>query len=265
MKSIDGTTAFITGGASGIGFAIATSLGRRGVAMAITDIDGAACEKAAASLRADGVNARAYQLDVRSLEQVRDVADRAEADLGRIAILCSNAGVVPGFMPFDEIKPELWRWVLDINLEGMFNVAHVFVPRMKGRDGHMVFTASMAAITAHAGIAAYVTSKHAVLGLADGLRNELRDSPLGVSVLCPGQIATNLTATSRAAAGDEVLEVLGAGTQPQMVGLDPAPVGELVVEGILGDRFYLFTHEGRRGEAEVRAAEQLAAFDLAPF
>ncbi len=265
MKAIEGATAFITGAGSGIGFAIAASIGRRGAAVALSDIDGAACEKAAASLRADGVNAKAYQLDVRDLTQVRAVADQAQADLGQVAILCSNAGVVPGFMPFDEIKPELWRWVIDINFEGMFNVAHVFVPRMKGRDGHIVFTASMAAITAHAGIAAYVASKHAVLGLADGLRNELRDTPLGVSVLCPGQIATNLTTTSRAAASDDVLEVLGVGSQPQMVGLDPAPVGELVVEGILTNRFYLFTHEGRRGEAESRAAEQLAAFDVAPF
>lgn len=264
MKSIDGATAFITGAASGIGFAIAASLGRRGAAVALTDIDGAACDKAAASLRDEGLNVRAYQLDVRDLAQVRSVADRAEAELGRVAILCSNAGVVPGFMPFEAVEPELWRWVLDINLEGMFNVAHVFVPRMKGRDGHIVFTASMAAITAHAGISAYVASKHAVLGLADGLRNELRDSPLGVSVLCPGQIATNLTATSRAA-GAEVIDVLSVDTQPQMVGLDPAPVGELVVDGILQNRFYLFTHQARRGEAEARAAEQLAAFDAAPF
>ena len=115
------------------------------------------------------------------------------------------------------------------------------------------------------GLSPYVASKHAVLGLADSLRNELRGSPLGVSVLCPGQILTNLSETTRAAAPADVAELIDPELQPKMVGLDPAPVGELVVNGILENRFYLFTHGGRRTDAEARTTEMLAAFDAAPF
>ena len=251
MKDLSGRTAFITGGAQGIGLGIARRLAREGVKLAIVDIDTKALEQARMELER-ATRVATYELDVRDRDAYAKVADAVEERLGPVSLLFNNAGVASG-VPVAKMNYEMWDWVLGVNLQGVVNGIQTFLPRMiqRGAGGHVVNTSSGAGLVATNAGFLYTTSKYAVVGMSESLRKELQvaGTGIGVSVLCPGPVATGIVSRSllaRPGARKEInqevqarLEEVDNHLLEHGVGIDA--VGEMVLNGIVNDRPYLFT------------------------
>jgi len=248
MKDLAGRTAFVTGGANGIGLGLARVLLDQGCKVAIADIREDSIEAALASL--DNREVMGVQLDVSSRARFVEVADEVEDRLGPVSLLFNNAGVNL-FRPIDESSYADWDWVLGVNLGGVINGVTTFVPRMKerGLGGHIVNTASMASFLASGSPGIYNCSKFAVRGLSESLRHSLHSHGIGVSVLCPGLVNSEIYRSDeiRTAGTEEG----GHATDPGFVqmlgnvhkfGMDPVEVAEKVVAAIRANRFYIFSH-----------------------
>ncbi len=272
MEKLAGTTALITGGASGIGLGMARAFIAAGLRVAIADINEAALEAATSALPGLGM---AVQLNVTRAAEWEHTLDAVEASLGEVQILCNNAGVAQGrYADGREIRvadmPEaLWRMVLEINATGTFLGAHAMVPRMlaRGRWGHIVNTASTGGLMAPGGIAAYCASKYAVVGLSESMRAELAPSGIGVSVLCPGGVRSNLFASSVAVragvpGASEGMATVGSEAlrTEQAQRMDPVFVGEMVLRAIAGNAMYIIPHPEYLGHIAERHAALVAAF-----
>lgn len=250
---IAGSVAFVSGAASGIGLAIARALHAKGAHVALADVDLGAAQRAATDL---GVRAFALDLDVADRTAWGTARTAVEDALGPVSILVNNAGIGPSLDPLDVTDPEHFDRMIAIKLTGTFNGIHTFVPGMRARGlGHVVNTASMAGLIASARLGPYSASKFAVVGLSEVLRAELEDAGIGVSVLCPGLVATNLGGERRARSG----------AKPINGGIDPAIVGDLVIDGIRENRAYIVTHGEYRSVVRERASRVLEAFDLTPI
>lgn len=266
MRDIAGKTAFVTGGASGIGLAMGRTLAGAGARVVLADIDAEQLEAAASGLRDTGAQAMAVELDV-SDEVSWTRAARAAADFGPVRILCSNAGVGGGSGALETYDPEVWRWVYGVNAHAHLYAARTFLGAMKasGEPAHVVITSSMVAIVPPPISVAYISSKFAALGIALGLRNELAGSAVGVSVLCPGMAATRIVQTTAALrpAGAETGAAASTARAMGSVlasGMAPEAIGERVLKAIREDEFYIFTHPEWRRLAEPQLREVLDAF-----
>ena len=274
MLELKGRTALITGGASGIGLGMARAFMAAGLKVAIADIDEAALAATAPAHPGLGL---AVRLDVTRADAWERAADAVEAALGGIEILCNNAGVAQGrYADGREIQvadmPEaLWRMVMETNATGTFLGARAVVPRMLARGGwgHVVNTASTGGLMSPGGLAAYCASKYAVVGLSEAMRAELAPAGIGVSVLCPGGVRSNLFASSVAVRANrtEAFEGLGLATVgsealriEQAQRMDPVFVGEAVLKAIAGNAMYVIPHPEYRGHVEERHAALMAAF-----
>jgi len=263
MQHLDGKNAFVTGGASGIGFAIAQSLASRGVRVALADIDAAAAERAAEAIEARGGRAFAVHCDVTSEASLQGAADATESALGEVRIVVNNAG---GFTvgALEDTKRSDWEWLLELNVVGVVNGLHTFLPRLRAQGGeaHVLNTASVSGHLPVAGLSIYTATKFAVVGLSECLRLELAGSEIGVSVLCPGIVRTSLLETSMrhrperhggaGQGGVELAQVIDGGS-------DPALLGAQVAEAIRSGAFYVFTHPHMRPAFERRFAEIIAS------
>jgi NAD(P)-dependent dehydrogenase (short-subunit alcohol dehydrogenase family) len=243
MDAISGKVAFITGGAGGIGGAMARELTAAGAAVAIADLD---FERAAAVAHDIGAANRTLgiRLDVTDPRSWSEARKATEAVLGPVDILCSNAGV--SFAgPLDEIGIEAWRWVYEVNVIGALHALRTFLPSMKARrgEGHVILTCSITALRPYATQAAYTSSKAALLNMASVLSMELEATRIGVSAACPGIVATNLRANSLSA---RPAALQGGSTQavasPLGAGMAPGAVARVMLEAIRANRFYVFTH-----------------------
>lgn len=189
-QALGGRVVAITGGARGIGRATAEALVRKGARVAIGDIDLGLAEQAAASL---GGGAIAAALDVTDRQSFESFLDQAERELGPVDVLINNAGIMP-VTPFDEESEESMRRQVDINLHGVLIGTQLAVRRMRPRrTGHIVNVASSAGKVGVPGIATYVATKHAVVGLSEAVRQELRGSGVELSVVMPVLVNTALT------------------------------------------------------------------------
>ncbi len=274
MTEIANRIAFITGGANGIGLSVARSLARSGAKLALVDLDAEALERARAEL---GVVTDVFTavLDVRDRAAYARVADEAEAMLGPVSILMNNAGVAGG-APASKLTYELWDWGMGINLDGVFNGIQTFLSRIttRGQGGHIVNTASGAGLSASPGNTLYCTAKFAVVGLSEVLRAELEQVGIGVSVLCPGPVATDIIARTRAFqprvtksmsaeqrgkafARNEVMKNLLAN------GVSPDAVGEMVIVAIRENRLYIHTDQSSVERIKARGKALLDALPLA--
>lgn len=243
-----GETAFVTGAASGIGLGLARALVAAGAKVALADIDAGRLADVAKELTAAGGTVSAVPLDVSDAASWAAAADRAEEDLGPVSILANVAGVNGGG-PVDETPLEVWRWVYRINIEAQFIGVSTFLPRFKKRGGraHILNTASMAGLVPMTSVSAYSSSKFASVGFSMVLRDELRGSGVGVSVLCPGTVATRLSQTAEEAQAkllgrepsSAVIEQNGALLAQ---GADPDRVGEQVLEAMRDGQFLVITH-----------------------
>ena len=270
MKNLEGKVAFVTGGASGIGFGIASALGEAGVKVAVADIEKVALKKAVDKLRKGGADVLALQVDVTDREALKRAAKKTQKHFGKIHIVCNNAGVASGG-PIHKASYKDWAWVLGVNLNGVVNGVMTFVDliRSHGEGGHIVNTASLAGHMAAPGLGIYNTSKFAVVGLSETLRADLAQDKIGVSVLCPGVVSTQIHKSSRnrparLTEGDSSdLMNLDEKRADEMMkqGRDPALVGAQVVDAIRNNELYIFTHPEYKAIVKSRMEQILGAMD----
>jgi NAD(P)-dependent dehydrogenase (short-subunit alcohol dehydrogenase family) len=264
MEHVEGKTAFITGGARGIGLGIAHAFARAEVKLAIADIDNDSLATAKSDL-ARFTAVETFNLDVRDREAYARVADEAEARLGPVSILCNNAGVAAA----TRFTYEFWDWMLGINLNGVINGIQTFMPRMieRGSGGHIVNTASGAGLVAAGTGVMYPTSKFAVVGLSEALRLELQSKQIGVSVLCPGPVATDIVSNSRstqpAAQNEQEARIWEEATRQATDnlahGVAPDKVGEMVLAAVKANRLYILTDRIMEKFIEARTKALLEA------
>ena len=261
--NIHGETAVITGGASGIGRASALALARRGANVIVADIHEQRLAAVADEVRRLGRRALAVRCDVSVAEDLARVAAVAEAELGPVGIVMNNAGVVlRGAL--QEISLEDWRWCLGINVFGVIHGIHAFLPRMvERRHGWIVNTGSVAGLVALTGEGApYITSKFAVVGLTEALALYCRPLGIGVSLLCPGGVRTNLAETGRSIGMTperEVSETRMAQTVQGGTEAEPEHIGELVANAVQ-DETFLVLQDAFHAELIRRRAADLNAF-----
>jgi NAD(P)-dependent dehydrogenase (short-subunit alcohol dehydrogenase family) len=197
LRDFAGRLVLVTGAASGIGRATALACAREGAHLALCDVDEAGLEATAGAARALGRRVLARRVDVADVAQMRAFGEAVHAEHPAVDVLVNNAGVGLGG-GFLDTALEDWDWILRINLWGVIHGCHVFLPAMvRRRAGHVVNVASAAAFVASAQLAAYATTKFAVFGLSEALRDELRPHGIGVTAVCPGIIDTAITRTSR--------------------------------------------------------------------
>src|SRR5436305_1055325 len=198
MRDLAGKTAFVTGGASGIGLALGRAFAEAGMKVMLADIEANALKAAVDSLRNVGPEVRAVTCDVSDPLSV-DLAAKVSYDaFGSVHVVCNNAGVGGG-SGIDNISLDNWRWVLDVNLMGVLHGVRAFLPHIRshGEGGHFVNTASMAGMNSGLGFSPYVASKFAVVGMSEGLAAQLKPHGIGVSVLCPHFVRTGIGDSGR--------------------------------------------------------------------
>jgi NAD(P)-dependent dehydrogenase (short-subunit alcohol dehydrogenase family) len=261
MTDIAGKTAFINGGASGIGLALAKTLMSRGAKVVIADIDDNALSTAQSAL---GKAATAVSCDVANLVSVEKGAETALSACGEIHLLFNNAGVGAGGVA-GKISIEDWRWAVDVNLMGVVHGVETFVPIIQSqkKGGHIINTASIAGHISAPYVAPYSATKFAVVGYSECLKLELAMDNIGVSVLSPAFVRTNIhrSGEHRPSAGNETpnedsdpIKTLVEG------GLDPAIVAEWTADSIEANRFHIFTHPALMSAIEERVQGLLADY-----
>jgi NAD(P)-dependent dehydrogenase (short-subunit alcohol dehydrogenase family) len=242
-----GKSVLVTGAAHGIGRATAMAFSRKGAQVAVADIDGEAAEKTVSELEFAGGRAVAITADVSAETEFNSMIDRTIEELGGLDVLVSNAGVsVAG--PVETVPLEDWRWIVDINMwPHVFGVRRL-VPYFKERgNGHFVHVASAAGILGTPGLAAYTMTKFAVFGLAESLAVSLHDTGIGVSVVCPLWVDTEITVRGRLAPDPELgvdEETMKAYSREMLrqQGIPPEKVGEVIVEAVETGRFLVLPH-----------------------
>ena len=277
MRNITGKVAFITGGASGMGLAMARSFAAAGMKVAIADIEQDALDRVKAEFDASNAEVITLQVDVTDRAAMEAAADATEAAFDKVHVLVNNAGVAVGGS-LDQMSYEDWDWVMGVNLDGVVNGLQAFVQRIKahGEGGHVVNTASLAGHFAIPGLGIYTATKYAVVGISETLRADLKQHDIGVSVLCPGVVNTNIFDSGRnrpshlqgeTDTANMVLSEDVAGpeqeqrlTEMMAKALDPAVVGDMVLHSIQEDEFYIFSHPELEPMVSGRAAEVTDAF-----
>jgi NAD(P)-dependent dehydrogenase (short-subunit alcohol dehydrogenase family) len=258
MKDFAGRTAFVTGGANGVGIGLVRALLKEGCNVAIADVRPAHIDAALRAL--DNPRAMGVQVDVSSRADLARAADAVEAKFGVVTLLFNNAGVNL-FQSIEESSYDDWDWIMGVNLHGPIHGVMTFVPRMirAGQRGYVVNTASMAGFLAAGACGIYNTTKFAVRGLSGSLRASLAQHGIGVSVLCPGLVKSYIYAS------DEIRpEGLKAGAKPvntefvkrlsevHEFGMEPDVIAARVLEAMREDRFHIFPHPEFKDElAEV--------------
>lgn len=259
MKDFAGRTAFVTGGANGVGIGIVRNLLNQGCKVAIADIRQDAIDRALKTL--DNREVMGVQLDVASRDGFKAAADEVEAKFGPVSILVNNAGVNL-FQPIEESSYDDWDWLMGVNLGGVINGVMTFVPRMVERikagdqtGGHVVNTASMAAFLAAGSPGIYNTTKYAVRGLSESLRYSLLQYGIGVSVLCPGLVRSYIYASDdiRPDALKGHMKTVDTAAVERLAGvhefgMEPDVIGARVIDAMQANRLYIFSHPDHKDE-----------------
>jgi NAD(P)-dependent dehydrogenase (short-subunit alcohol dehydrogenase family) len=277
MRELAGKTAFVTGGASGIGFALGQAFAEAGMKVMLADIETDALTAAVRSLEDRGLDVRGVPCDVADPVSVESAAKASYEAFGNVHIVCNNAGVGAG-SGIDNISLDTWRWVLDVNLMGVLHGIRTFLPHIRahGEGGHIVNTASMAGMSSGLGFSPYAASKFAVVNMSEGLAIEVASFGIGVTVLCPGFVRTRISESARnrperygpAQAPDPTSpagKLAARLAELGRLGLDAAEVAARVLAAVREGELYVFTHSGAnwRTDVEKRLATILAAMDSA--
>jgi len=263
MRDLAGKVAFITGGASGMGLGMARAFAGEGMKLMLADVNEARLTEVEQEFKDKGVDVATIVCDVTKQDQVIAAADATVERFGKVHVLCNNAGINVGGT-YEELSQQDWDWVIAVNQMGVQYGISAFLPKIKahGEGGHIVTTSSMAGmVNAGPGWAPYNASKFAVVVMNEVLYSELKETNIGVSVLCPGAVATNIVE----AADSRPSDFGSSGEKPVIPGdvadllehgLDPDVVGKLVLEGIQEEQFYLFT-DPRMVKAVERRFERI--------
>lgn len=264
MKDLRGKVAVVTGAASGIGLALARKFGAEGMRVVLADVEKDALQSAAQGLEADGVEALAVPTDVSQAEQVEALAQATLKAFDGIHVVCNNAGVFAGGVSWEAPLKD-YEWLINVNVWGVIHGIRTFTPLMleRGEEGHIINTASMAAVTSMPWTGVYYMTKHAVLSMSETLYHELTlmGAKVGASVLCPELIATQIDQSDRNRP-DALRSDGEAPTQHEVVmqaihegvktGVPPEKIAERVVGAIRENRFYILADDAWRKTCEVR-------------
>lgn len=257
MKDFLGKTAFITGGAKGIGLAMATVFAREGMSVVIGDMDNDQLDEAESKLRQISNHILAINVDVTDRSALENVSDQIRQRFGPLHVLCNNAGIGGGQRVL-ETPDDMWRRVEEVNFWGPINGIKVFLPDMlgHGENGHIVNTASFSGIEGHGHQSAYGASKFAVVGLSEFLSNDLADTSISVSVLCPHVVDTPILDSLKSRLTAEHLKLLEKMAVPSMT------VAEQVLSAIKQQEFYVFCDgNDTRKMLEKRSEKLLGAMN----
>jgi len=275
MEELAGKTAVITGAASGIGLAMAHRFGAEGMKLMLADIEAEPLAAAATELVQKGYDVATHVFDVRDLEQVKGLEAASRERFGKVHVLCNNAGVGSGGAVAGLDDLERWRWTIDINLWGVIYGCKVFLPAMieHGEPSHIVNTASMAGHIATAYMGAYNVSKYGVVALSETLSREMQiaGSKVGVSVLCPAFVQTQIANSQRllpdalqpepteeSQAMHDILNSLVA------TGIETKVVASAVCDAVINDDFWILTHEETKPAITARAEQIVTGINPAP-
>ncbi|HEY3808412.1 MAG TPA: SDR family NAD(P)-dependent oxidoreductase [Steroidobacteraceae bacterium] len=266
MKDFAGRTAFVTGGANGIGIGLVRALLAEGCNVAIADIRQQSIEQALAAV--SNPRAMGVQVDVSSRDDLARAAGQVEARFGTVSLLFNNAGINL-FQPIEESSFDDWDWVMGANLQGPINGVMTFAPRMvsAGKGGYIVNTASMAAFLAAGVPGIYNTTKFAVRGMSESLRASLAPHGIGVSVLCPGLVKSYIYASDdirperlrRQAKPVDTANVKRL-AEIHEFGMEPDVIAARVLEAMRENRFHIFTHPEFKDELRELFDEVLQDF-----
>jgi NAD(P)-dependent dehydrogenase (short-subunit alcohol dehydrogenase family) len=267
-----GKTAAITGGASGIGLAVGQELARRGANLVLGDIEAPALERTLAAYSDAGHPVAGVSCDVTSRESVESFADAAFEAFPSVDIVFNNAGVAVGGL-IEDMSHDDWKWVIDVDLWGPIHGVEAFLPRLIEQDagGRMLFTASFAGLAPNFGLGPYCVAKYGVVALAEVLQKELRPHDIGVSVLCPMRVVTNIDNSERNRPGADQNEDHGSSDQPDadfdldaddMSGrvLPVDGVASRFVDAVRDNQLYVVPHEESRAMIRRRFDRIDAAF-----
>jgi NAD(P)-dependent dehydrogenase (short-subunit alcohol dehydrogenase family) len=267
MENFEGKVAFITGGASGVGFGQAKVFSAAGARVVLADIRQDHLDQALAHFRARGAPAHGIRLDITDREAYARAADEAERVFGPVQLLFNTAGVSV-FGPLEKSTYADYDWMMGVNFGGVVNGVQTFVPRMirHGQGGHIVNTASMAAFMAGGPAGIYSASKFAVRGLSEALRRELEKYNIGVSVLCPANVNTNIfeSAQTRPEHLKETGYRLDEGVIESLkvlysAGMDPEELARHVLEGVKKNQLYIIPYPEVRAGLKAHFDAVLAA------
>lgn len=272
MKEFKDKIAVVTGGASGIGRAMAERFAAEGMKVVLADIEQGALDSAESEMKAKGASVLAVRTDVSKAEQVEALAKRTTEAFGAVHVVCNNAGVGGGGVSWQQTAKD-WEWFLGVNLWGVIHGIRVFVPIMlqQGTEGHIVNTASGAGLHARPWMAAYCVTKRAVVALSESLHYDLAVSSakVKVSVLCPATVNTrimdadrNRPAGLRNDTGEEArsaqLEAIEQGFRQLLAtGMSPEQVADHVFNAIRDEKFYIITHPETKDRVRARMEDIL--------
>ncbi len=270
MKELKGKVAVVTGGAGGLGRAMAMHFAREGMHVALADIDQASLDVTAAELRMLGVQAIGIRTDVSKAAEVDALAARVVAEFGGVHVVCNNAGISPLGAAWENTLAD-WEWMLGVNLWGVIHGVRAFTPLLLAQDeGHIVNTASVAGLINPPGSAMYNVTKHAVVALTETLFHDLagRKSKVGCSVLCPAYVPTGIADSERSrpaalanpgatksaeqqAREDMLKKAVRSGR------LSADDIGAAVLAAVKEERFYILTHPRIKGAIQARMEDIL--------
>ena len=247
MNTLAGKVAVVTGGASGIGRSLALAFARERAKVVLADVDEAGMDRVAGEIKAAGSEAVTVRTDVTDLASVQALAERAFTAFGRVHVLCNNAGVAL-WGGLETMTHRDWQWTVGVNLWGVIHGLEAFLPRMiaQKEGGHVVNTASMAGLVATRGLGVYNTTKYAVVGLSETLAKDLKPYGIGVTVLCPMGVATQIRASERnRPVALRNAEGPGHAEAVELMGrtLEPDTVAGMVLAAIRADELYVITHD----------------------
>jgi NAD(P)-dependent dehydrogenase (short-subunit alcohol dehydrogenase family) len=251
MQELNGRVAVVTGGASGIGFGLASRFAAEGMKIVLGDIESGALDEAVAKLNATGAEVIGVRTDVSDAAQVQALAHAAVEEFGAIHVACNNAGVGGGGISW-EAPLDTWEWVFGANLWGVIHGVRSFVPiMMQQPEAHVVNTASIAGLVAGPFMGPYNASKHAVVALSETLHHEMAMMAphVKVSVLCPGWVQTRIAESARNRPKSEANDPASNAGFAQILkplidnGLPPEEVAAKVLAAIRAEQFWVLPHD----------------------
>lgn len=264
-------TAIVTGAASGIGAATALLLARQGMNVVLADIQSGPLERSLHACLREGLNAKSFLTDVSDADSVKALADFTEQEFGDIHLSFNNAGVAMHGVPMAQMGLPDWQWVIDVNIKSIVHSIHHILPRMRqhGQAAHFINTASIGGlqVNPHWLTGAYSMTKYAVVAMSEGLRNELANTPIQISVLCPGAVDSDFgSAESRPS------RLGGPTNRPEQAflaqalstaGVSPEYVARRIWQAIQNKEFFIFTDSAMKSVIEERHQSILKGFELA--